>query len=109
MGNIISLEDRKKEKVYNNSILYFSYVSYLYEIEIDITRRNFKKFNDVLFDIYKRKNEIYKYENDMVLFLETAVSNTVSNNKKRLNLETILDSIFEIKTNNKNNYQKIKK
>lgn len=109
MNNIISLEDRRKEKVYNNSILYFSYVSYLYDIEIDITIKKLKNFNDNLFDIYKRKQEIYKYENDMILFLETAVSNTISNNRKILNLETILDSIFEIKTKEEKHYQKIKK
>lgn len=88
-----------KNKTIYDGLYLFGRAKSLYDISYDFSMKSFESFANDLFDIYKYNNEIYKYSEDVHIFLEHAILSNVEKDKKRLTLEDIRDSIWDVKTN----------
>lgn len=92
------------ETVIKNKTIYdgldlFGKAKSLYGISYSFSMKNFENFAINLFDVYKYNNEIYKYRQDVRIFLEHAIVSNIEKGKKILTLEDISDSIWNVKTN----------
>ena len=88
-----------KNKTIYDSLDLFGKAKSLYGISYSFSMKNFENFAINLFDIYKYNNEIYKYRQDVRIFLEHAIVSNIEKGKKILTLEDISDSIWNVKTN----------
>ena len=81
-----------KNKTIYDSLDLFGKAKSLYGISYSFSMKNFENFAINLFDIYK-------YRQDVRIFLEHAIVSNIEKGKKILTLEDISDSIWNVKTN----------
>lgn len=108
MEDIVKLENIIKERVIQESISFFNYAEEMYGINIEISKDSFIRLNNNIYKIYETKQQVYKYETDMNNYLEMALLLSLKNRSYTIDKELILDSIYEVKTKNKDNYIKTK-
>ena len=108
MDNVCNFSDLIKSKVISNSVGFLGDISSNYGISYDFSYADFVKFNNNLFSMYEYKKEIYKYEEDMEMFLIATMIDSIENNKKKISIEDILDGIFLVRTSNYEDNMKLR-
>ncbi len=92
------IKDTIQNKTMGDSIKFFSEIYFLYGIETKFTYKKFENFISNLYDIYQFRGEIYKYREDVRLFLGNALIITIMEGRTNITIENILDSIWDIKS-----------
>ncbi len=93
-----NISDFIKSRTIRNSVELFSAAHFSYGVNCDFDSGKFENFINNTYSIYEYHNEIYKYEKDMGTFLGHAIATSIEKGKKRITIEDILDSIWEVKT-----------
>lgn len=98
VDNIYEFGKVIKEKVISNSMKLICDASNSYGINFDFEFSDFVRLSDNLYNVYEYKQEVYKYEQDMDVFLTFTIINSVETGKENVKIEDILDTIYEVKT-----------
>ena len=99
MNNVVNLDKIRQDKVYESSVRFLKNTSAFYEIDYDFSLDRFRNLHNNLYDIYKYENKIYRYQEDVELFLKMTFFDAINSNKKSIKISDILDGIFICKTN----------
>ena len=91
-----------KNNTYNDGINLFNIIPYFYNVELVFSANEFRNFLNNLYNIYEYHNEIYKYRDDVKKYLIHAINSKQKSDNKKLVIEDILDSIWEVKTSEDN-------
>ncbi len=94
-----NISDFIKNRTIHKSVELFSIARISFGISCDFSSAEFEKLIDEIYKLYEYHNDIYKYEEDIDIFLRYTIMNGIRNGRKKITSEDILDSIWEVKTN----------
>lgn len=93
------ISDFIKNRTIRKSVELFNIANLSFGVECSFSLGKFENFIDNTYKLYEYNNEVFKYEEDIDTFLRYTIMKKVFNNKRRITIENILDSIWEVKTN----------
>lgn len=94
-----NISDFIKNRTIRKSVELFSIANISCGVNCEFSSGEFENFIDTTYDLYEYHNRIYQYEEDIDAFIRYTIMKKISNNKRKITIENILDSIWEVKTN----------
>ncbi len=106
-SNIIDFSEEIKKRVLDTGKEKFNQ-SLACGIQLGFSMHEFESLNNNLYQLYQFKGEITHYIGDMDLFITNAIVAQMESSSRVLNLEDILDSIWDITVNKDKTIEKVK-
>lgn len=88
-----------KNRTIRKSVELFNIANISCGVYCDFSSGEFENFIDNTYNLYEYHNKVHQYEEDIDTFIRYTIMKKVSINKRKITIENILDSIWEVKTN----------
>lgn len=86
-------KEKSIKKAYDEAIDIFDEAKFYSNIVFDISSKSLKRFLEIVYDLYKEKGIVKYYQNDIVIYLHSAINKCTSDKEKAITKMSLLDSL----------------